>query len=187
MIANISHHRRTYNHLAAGVIATLALAIAACGGSNPEERKPEDTTTAAPASTALSVEWSDTDLETDTSRVGYGSNPKGILARKDGALVFTPQTPRDHIASRFIELPTYSGSRELELVLDMKSAGGEACEAVIQDQNFNTVVVVPCRTAGEQKAAATVSPSVRTVRLYFPSPKQAPMLLPARVRLIEHR
>jgi hypothetical protein len=182
--ANISHHR---HHLAAGIIATMALAIAACGGSNPEERKPEDTTTTAPASAALSMEWTDTDLETDTSRVGYGSNPKGILARKDGVLVFTPQTPRDHIASRFIQLPAYTGSRELELVLDMKSAGGDACEAVVQDQDFKTVVVAPCSAAGEQKAAAKVAPDVRTVRLYFPSPKQAPMPLPARVRLVEHR
>ena len=133
------------------------------------------------------MEWTDTDLETDTARIGYGSNPKGILARKDGALVFTPQTPRDHIASRFIELPAYNGSRELELVLDMKSAGGDACEAVVQDQDFNTVIVVPCRAAGEQKAAAKVLPSVRTVRLYFPSPKQAPMQLPSRVKLVEHR
>src|SRR5262245_43723256 len=133
------------------------------------------------------MEWTDTDIETDTSRIGYGSNPKGILARKDGALVFTPQTPRDHIASRFIELPAYGGSRELELLVNVKTAGGDACEADVQDQDFNVLITVPCGTVGEQKATAKVKPSVRTVRLYFPSPKQAPMQLPSRVKLVEHR
>lgn len=186
---NICHPPRIGDRhtLTAGVIVTFALTLVACGGSNPEERQPDKAPELTTPSAGLTMEWTDTDLETDTSRVGYGSNPKGILARKDGALVFTPQTPRDHIASRFIELPAYDGSRELELVLDVKTAGGDACQAAVQDQNFNTLLTVPCRSVGEQKASATVSPGVRTVRLYFQSPNQAQVQLPSRVTLVEHR
>ena len=182
---NIDHRRQTLNthSLAIAVIVTIALTNAACRGSSPErgENAP------AVSASGLNMEWTEADLETDTSRIGYGSNPKGILARKDGALVFTPQTPRDHIASRFIELPPADAGRELELALDVKAPGGDACQAVLQDQAFNMLVAVPCGTVGEHKASAKVSGSVRTVRLYFQSPQQAQMKLPARVTLVEHR
>lgn len=183
------YHRRQFfktNTLVVSIIAAMALTMVSCRGSSPEQQQQGQNAPAVSAS-GVSVEWTETDLETDTSRIGYGANPKGILARKDGALVFTPETPRDHIASRFIELPASDAGHELELVLDVKSPGGDACEASLQDQAYNMLVTVPCRTVGEHKASAKVSGGVRTVRLYFQSPQKAQMKLPSRVRLVEHR
>ena len=173
----------------AAVLAALALMIPACGGSNSDQREqgPALTETAAPGP-ALSVEWTNADMEQATERIGYGSAPKGILARNaEGVLVFTPQTERDHIATRFTALPDHGGERTLELVLDMKSPGGEACTANLQDQAFNVLTTVPCKDAGEQRATAKVPAGVTRIRVYFQSPKRQPLHLPAGMRILEHR
>jgi len=166
----------------------LLSAVAACRGSAPEkqEQAPSDSTPTAAA--PLAVEWTDSDLENHLARIGYGSKPKEILARNaDKALVFTPETTRDHVATAFMELAAYKGERSLELTVDAKAPGGEACLAVLQDQAFNILATVPCQTAGEQHALAKVPPTVTTVRVYFQSGKLVPIRLPAHMRLSEQR
>jgi hypothetical protein len=167
----------------------LALSVSACGGgsSDRQEQAPSKTTEAQPAS-PLSIEWTEADLETNAARIGYGSKPAEIVARSaDGALVFTPQTARDHVATAFTPVPAYAGDRSLEVLLDVKSPGGEGCLAHLQDQAYNELATVPCGNAGEQRATAKLPDSVTSVRVYFMSPDQKPLPLPARMQLIEHR
>jgi len=163
--------------------------LSACRGSAPEKQQPASSEATPPTVSApLAVEWTDSDLENHLARIGYGSKPKEILARNaDKALVFTPETPRDHVATAFMELAPYKGERSLELSVDAKAPGGEACLAVLQDQAFNILTTVPCQTAGEQHAIAKVPSTVTTVRVYFPSGKLVPIRLPAHVRLSEQR
>src|SRR5688500_5640017 len=117
------------------IIIAIALgSIAACGGETSDRE----------GRSGLTVEWTDSDLETNASRIGYGSDPPAILKRDTGGpLVFTPQTAQDHIATPFTELSAYDGMRSLELVLDVQSPGGEACVAHLQDQAFNVLTKVP--------------------------------------------
>ena len=174
--------------VAAVAMAAFILTTAACRNTTSDEKASSPAETSATSLAPLSLEWRDSDLETDASRIGYGSKPKGILARNpEGALVFTPETPRDHIATRFIELAPHEGARSLELTLDVKSPGGDACAGSLQDQAFNFLVTVPCGSVGEHKANATLPASVKTVRLYFQSPKQERVQLPARVTVVEKR
>jgi hypothetical protein len=169
------------------VVISIALLAASCGRSTPERQDGQGDTKTPPTG-ALAIEWTDSDLEKDASRVGYGSKPEAILARDaGGALVFTPQTAEDHLATQFAPLQAYDGSRSLELVLDVKSPGGEACVATLQDQAFNVLATVPCRTTGEQRATAAVPSTVNSVRVYFLSAKLEPLHLPARMRLTEQR
>jgi hypothetical protein len=176
--------------LAATVMAAaLVLATAACRNTTSDEKAPAPAVAEAPAPTGpVDLQWSDADLETMAERIGYGPNPPGLLVRSpEGGLLFVPQTVRDHIATKFIKLAPHSADRSLDLILDVKTPGGQACEGWIQDQAFNTLVTVPCRTAGEQKATAKVPESVSSVRVYFQSPKREQVQLPARVRLVEHQ
>ena len=185
-LRDVSARRITF---AAGiVIAAIVLTTAACRNTAPDEKSeaPAETPAAAPSG-PLALEWSDQDFEKTAERIGYGPNPPGLLARSpEGALLFVPQTFRDHIATKFIPLSQHAGDRSLELVLDVKTPGGQACEGWIQDQAFNTLVTVPCRAAGEQKATTKVPESVSSVRVYFQSPKREQVQLPARIRLVEH-
>jgi hypothetical protein len=167
------------------IVISLGMVIAACGRSTSRQEGQSET---KDSPGPLAIEWTDADLEKDGSRIGYGSKPEAILARDaDGALVFTPETPQDHLATPFTSLQAYDGSRSLELVIDSKAPGGDACVANLQDQAFNVLTTVPCRTAGEQRATATVGPAVTGVRVYFLSAKREPLRLPARMRLTERR
>jgi hypothetical protein len=173
------------------VVAGLIVTTAACGRSGPEEEKKAPAETAAPAPTTsgpLTVEWTDSDLENHASRVGYGSAPKSTVARgKDGALIFTPQTPQDHLATNFIPLPAYAGDRSLDLSVQAQSPGGETCAANLQDQGFNILASVPCKAAGEQHMTVKVPRTVTGVRVYFISGTRAPIHLPVHMRLSEQR
>ena len=163
--------------------------MTACRGSTPErtEQTPRETETSlVPA--PIAIEWTDADLEESAERNAYGSKPEAILARSaDGYLVFTPATPQDHIATTFTQLQSYDGDRSLELVLDVRTPGGETCVANLQDRAFNILLAAPCRNAGEQRATVKVPKTVTGVRLYFQSASREPVKLPARVRLTEHR
>ncbi len=166
----------------------LAFAAVSCGGGSDQKETGTGATSAPASSAPLSVEWTDADLEKDASRIGYGPAPKEILARgADSTLVFTPQTPQDHIATNFTTLPSYSGERSLDLTLDVKVPGGETCLAFLQDQGYNVLGTVPCKAAGEQKSSVKVPANVTGVRVYFLSPAREPLRLPARVHLTEHR
>lgn len=168
------------------IVISLGLLIASCGRSASERQEGDGETKAQPG--PLAVEWTDGDLEKDASRIGYGSKPDAMLTRDAaGALVFTPQTAQDHVATQFTALAPSDRSRSLELVLDMKSPGGEACVANLQDQAFNVLATVPCRSTGEQRATAQVPQTVSGVRVYFVSASLEPLHLPARMRLTEHR
>jgi hypothetical protein len=161
--------------------------VVSCERSTPERQEVQGGTEAPPAG-PLSIEWTDADLEKNASRIGYGSKPEALLTRDTGgALVFTPQTAEDHLATQFTSLQAYEGRRSLELVLDVKSPGGDACVANLQDQAFNVLATVPCRTVGEPRATAAVPSTVNGVRVYFLSTKLEPLRLPARMRLTEHR
>jgi hypothetical protein len=175
-------------HMKHLVIAiALGLLIASCGRSTSERPEGEGETKNASAG-ALAIEWTDADLEKNASRFGYGSKPEAILARDSGGvLVFTPQTAQDHIATQFLSLRPHDGSRSLELVLDVKTPGGDACLATLQDQAFNALATVPCHTAGEQRATAAVPSTVTSVRVYFLSAKLEPLRLPARMQLTDRR
>jgi hypothetical protein len=168
------------------IVILLGTITASCGRSTADRQEGQGETTDLRG--PLTVEWTDADLEKDASRIGYGSKPEAMLARDaEGALVFTPQTPQDHLATQFTSLQGYDSTRSLELVIDAKSPGGDACVANLQDQAFNVLTTVPCRTAGEQRATASVGPAVTGVRVYFLSAKLEPLRLPARIRLTEHR
>ena len=173
------------------VVVTLAVMMASCGRSTPEGEKktPSETAAPTPAGPApLVVEWSDADMEKNTARIGYGPKPKEIVARnKDGALIFTPETPKDHLATAYTELPPYNGDRSLELSVQAQSPGGAACVANLQDQAFNVLATVPCQTAGEQHASVKVPGTVTGVRIYFQSAKREPIRLPVHMRLSEQR
>lgn len=169
-----------------GGIVAVALLIAACGRSTAEREAQSDAED-RPAG-PLAIEWTDVDLEKDASRIGYGSKPEAVLARDaEGALVFTPQTPQDHLATPFTSLQTYEGRRSLELVLDVKAPGGEACVAHLQDQAFVVLATVPCRSAGEHRVTANLGSAVTGIRVYFLSAELEPVRLPARMRLTERR
>jgi len=176
-------------------LVALTLVVAACRDSAPadqgrqQEGAPPQTTSAqSQASAPLSIEWTDADLEKTASRVGYGSAPTAILQRKPGnALVFAPETAKDHIAMPFTPLPPYTGSRSLELIVDAESPGGQACAANLQDQAFNVLTTVPCTAIGEQRQTVAVAPGVASVRVYFLSASREPIQLPHRLRVIEHR
>ena len=180
--------RKSRNNLAlAAVISAIALAGTACGDSSPDQKEQAPAAVATEPAASLPLEWTDMDLEKMAQRIGYGKNPSGLLRRSpDGALLFVPETKQDHIASGFIPVPADDGERSLELVLDVKTAGGPSCEGTLQDQAFNVLVVVPCRTTGEHKATAKIAASVSAVRLYFPSPKGEQIQLPTRVHVVEH-
>ena len=171
------------------VIAAIVLTTAACRNTAPDEKpeSPAETPAAAP-SWPLALEWSDQEFEKTAERIGYGPNPPGLLARSpEGSLLFVPQTFRDHIATKFMPLAENTGDRSLELTLEVTAPGSAACEGWIQDQAFNTLMTVPCRAAGEQKATAKVPRSVTSVRVYFQSPKREQVQLPARITLVEHQ
>ena len=171
------------------IVIALALTAAACRGGTSEQKEQASSApeTLDPA-TPLTVEWTDADLEKSAERIGYGSKPDGMLARNgEGLLVFTPETDRDHVATRFTPLPAHEGERTLELVVEAKSPGGAACLANLQDQAFNVLATVPCAATGQQQASAKVPASVTGVRVYFLSAKREPLRLPVRMRLTEHR
>ena len=169
-----------------GGIVAVALLIAACGRSTAEREAQSDTVD-QPAG-PLAIEWTDADLEKDASRIGYGSKPEAMLTRDaEGALVFTPQTPEDHLATPVTALETYEGRRSVELVLDVTSPGGDACVAHLQDQAFVVLATVPCRSAGEHRVTANLGSAVTGIRVYFMSAKLEPVRLPARMRLTERR
>lgn len=169
------------------IVISFAVLIASCGRSTPE-RQEQSETKDTPAAGPVAVEWTDADLEKDASRIGYGSKPEAMVARDaEGALVFTPQTPQDHVATPFTSLQTYEGRRSLELVLDVKSPGGDACVAHLQDQAFVVLATVPCRTPGEHRVTANLGSAVTGIRVYFLSAKLEPVRLPARMRLTERR
>jgi hypothetical protein len=161
---------------------------ASCRSSAPEKKEQPTEAIAPKAGTPLTVEWSQDDLENHASRVGYGSAPKSIVARgKDGALLFTPQTPQDHLATNFIPLPAYAGDRSLDLSVQAQSPGGETCAAHLQDQGYNILTSVPCTAAGEQHMTVKVPRTVTSVRVYFISGTRAPIHLPVHMRLSEQR
>ena len=169
-----------------GLCIGIALAMMSCGGGTPDRQEEKDETHDPQA--PLAVEWTDADLEKDASRIGYGSTPEAMLTRgAEGDLVFTPQTPQDHVATPFTPLQTYDGRRSLELVLDVKSPGGDACVAHLQDQAFVVLATVPCRSAGEHRVTANLGSAVTGIRVYFLSAKLEPVRLPARMRLTERR
>lgn len=167
----------------------MAVMMTSCGRSATEEEKKAPGELAAPALTgALSAEWTDADLERNTARVGYGSAPKSIVARgKDGALIFTPQTPQDHVATNFMSLAAYDGERSLDLSVQAQAPGGNTCAVILQDQGFNDLAMVPCRTAGEQHATVKVPRTITGVRIYFMSVTREPIRLPNHIRLSEQR
>jgi hypothetical protein len=170
------------------VLVALALTIAACRGASSDGQPTASETDAPPSSGPISVEWTDVDLEKNASRNGYGSKPDGILSRSaEGTLVFAPETAQDHIATPFTGLDAFDGDRSLELSVDTSTAGGESCVANLQDQAFNVLGTVPCRTAGEQHATVKVPAGVTGVRVYFLSASREPIRLPSRMRLTEHR
>ena len=170
------------------IVSTAALMMASCGGATSESDQPGTAAKSAPATGPLAIEWTDADLEKDASRIGYGSKPEAMLARDaEGALVFTPETPRDHLATPFSSLQTYEGRRSLELVLDVKSPGGDACVAHLQDRAFVVLATVPCRSAGEHRVTANLGSAVTGIRVYFLSANLEPVRLPARMRLTERR
>lgn len=166
---------------------TLGLMLASCSGADRQQQAQSDTNVPRPAG-PIAIEWTDGDLEKSVDRIGYGQKPESILARQpDGPLVFTPQTAQDHIATQFTPLQTYDADRSLELLLDVKTPGGEGCVANLQDQAYNVLGTVPCRTTGEQRATIQVPRAVSGVRLYFQSANLEPLHLPARMRLTERR
>ena len=167
------------------VLIVLAVVVSSCQGSSGRQESAGEPVSAPPGQL---LEWTDVDLEKNMSRIGYGSTPKNILTRgSDGGLVFTPETPQDHIATPFIELPAHSGDRSVDLSLDMTIAGGESCVANLQDQAYNVLATVPCQTAGKQQTTATVPASVQGVRVYFQSATKQAMRLPTHMRLSEQR
>jgi len=170
------------------IVIVLALTAAACRGGTSEQKEQASSAPETLDPATLTVEWTDVDLEKSAERIGYGSKPDGMLARNhEGLLVFTPETDRDHVATRFTSLPAHEGERTLELVVESTSAGGAACLANLQDQAYNVLATVPCTSAGQQQASAKVPSSVTGVRVYFVSAKREPLRLPVRMRLTEHR
>jgi hypothetical protein len=170
------------------VVTTVVLVMAACRGATPDTEQQTTPAQTSQASGPLAIEWTDADLEKDASRIGYGSKPEGMVARDaEGALVFTPQTPQDHLATPFTALQAYEGRRSLELVLDVKSPGGDACVAHLQDQAFVVLATVPCRSSGEHRVTANLGSASTGIRVYFLSAKLEPVRLPARMRLTERR
>lgn len=171
------------------IVIVLALTAASCRGTTSEQKEEPAGASAAPTATPLlSLDWTDADLEKNVAQVGYGPKPKGILARgADGSLVFTPETAKDHVATNFMALQPYDGERSLDVVLDAKVPGGPTCEVFLQDQGYNLIGTVPCKTSGEQKGTAKVPGNVTGVRVYFLSATREPVRIPARIRLIEHR
>jgi len=168
------------------IVISLGVVIAACGPSTSSRQESQSETKDSPG--PLAIEWTDTDLEKDASRVGYGSTPEAILTRDgEGALVFTPQTPQDHVATPFTSLQTYEGRRSLELVLDVKLPGGDACVAHLQDQAYVVLATVPCRSSGEHRVTANLGSASTGIRVYFLSAKLEPLRMPARMRLTERR
>jgi hypothetical protein len=168
------------------IVILLGTITASCGRSTADRQEGQGETTDLQG--PLTVEWTDADLEKDASRIGYGSKPEAMLARdSEGALVFTPQTSQDHVATPFTSLQMYEGRRSLELVLDVKSPGGDACVAHLQDQAFVVLATVPCRSGGEHRVTANLGSAVTGIRVYFLSPNLEPVRLPARIRLTENR
>lgn len=169
------------------IMPAVVLLMASCRGATSDTEE-QATAKNLQASGPIALEWTDADLEKDASRIGYGSKPEAIVARDAaGALVFTPETPQDHVATQFTSLQTHDGRRSLELVLDVKTPGGDACVAHLQDQAFVVLATVPCRAAGEQRVTANLGSAVTGIRVYFQSAKLEPLRLPARMRLTEHR
>lgn len=170
------------------IVPAVVLLMTSCRGATSDT---EQQTTAAEmpqANGPLAIDWTDADLEKDASRIGYGSKPEAMLARDAGGdLVFTPQTPQDHVATPFTSLQTYDGRRSLELVLDVKSPGGDACVAHLQDQAFVVLATVPCRSVGEHRVTANLGSAVTGIRVYFLSAKLEAVHLPARMQLTERR
>lgn len=176
-------------------LVALTLVLVGCRDNTPVEQgrqqeaaPPQNATPESQASAPLMLEWTDADLEKIANRVGYGPKPTDILQRKSGnALVFTPETAKDHIAMPFTPLPPYTGARSLELIVDADSPGGQTCAANLQDQAFNVLATVPCTAAGEQRQTAAVASGVASVRVYFQSATREPVQLPHRLRVVEHR
>ena len=170
------------------VVTAVALIRLSCGGPAPDDQQGTGTGAGEQPSGPVSIEWTDGDFEKNAHRIGYGQKPDSILSRDAaGVLVFTPETPEDHVATPFNALQRYDGSRSLELTLDMSSAGGDNCAAHLQDQAFNVLAIASCRNSGEQRATAKVPRSVTAVRVYFLSADRQPLRLPTRMRLLEHR
>ena len=164
----------------------LVIVVSSCQGS-PSERQGSATNEPANASSGPLGDWTDVDLEKNLNRIGYGAT-KNILSRgSDGGLVFTPETPQDHIATPFIELRAQSGDRSLDLSVDMTVAGGESCVANLQDDAYNVIATVPCQTTGTQQATVKVPAPVKSVRVYFQSAARQPIRLPTHMRLSEQR
>jgi len=170
------------------IVPAVVLLMTSCRGATSDTEQQTTAAETPQANGPLAVDWTDADLEKDASRIGYGSKPEAMLARDaEGALVFTPQTPQDHVATQFTSLQIYDGSRSLELVLDVKAPGGDACVAHLQDQAFVVLATVPCRATGEQRVRANLGSATTGIRVYFQSAKLEPLRLPARMRLTERR
>lgn len=105
----------------------------------------------------------------------YSIPPRGILGRRAGEVLFTPGTPRDHVASPFAALPT--GIRELIVAIELPSPG--RAQLFVQDRGFATLATVPLDRAGRTLHRVRVPPTSSEVRVCLTT--DAPAAMPTRV------
>ena len=132
------------------------------------------------------AEW--TTLERSLEQNAYGDRQSSLLKRDgDGALVFTPQTPQDHVATPFVLLDGAAASRAIQVVATVNSTADAPCFACLQDQGLNILAPLRLDGAGERRTVVVVSPQVTHVRVMFRSPDREPQQLPTRICIIDHK
>jgi hypothetical protein len=135
----------------------------------------------------LIADWPDTRLEAAAEQYAYGTDRTPLLARApDGPLVFTPRTAEDHIAIPFVPLEPAKHARTLSLVVEGPPVGAAGCAADLQDQNYNVLASVRGPADGEQQKTVGVSADVHRIRVVFQAARPGRIVLPRRVRVLEH-
>lgn len=168
------------------IAVALSLTAATCGGgrTSTDARLQQS----VPQAAATVAEWVGSQIEQSGQQNAYGPKKAPLLKRgADGVLAFTPETGQDHIAFPFVTLTSAPGDRAMELVTVSDGPAAAHCAATLQDQDFNTLAVLPCEGTGERKISVQVPSSVTKVRVVFLSAKLEPMHLPDTIRLLDHK
>lgn len=96
--------------------------------------------------------------------------------------LFRRTTARDHLATRFLALPTATAEgRTVQVIIEGNAGGRGSC--VVQSSDFRDLVTIPLGTAGTAYRRVPISGDTRAVRLYFISASDEPLSLPRRVRI----
>jgi hypothetical protein len=116
----------------------------------------------------------------------YAAPRRDVIQRGAGGdLLFVPATPADHVATAFFPVPVSSEPRVLLVAAEPGASKNVNCVVSVQDQSLRLLDTVPCGdpSASMEDTIISLPADVTSVRIFFHSATQQPMVLPGRLRI----